>query len=229
MNKEFKIAISELYPYFRQTDEFQIKSSTLNLQKEFTETFPLLSELISKSRQYEFDLVSKKQIIPYRLLLWTTKDSSLCGWLCNLEKTSSSELDIIKEHTVLLDNIGGIQESFIQSPNDDYLLTSNQDFLFIKSKCYYAGDNMNYYIELCHEDNLKPIDTSSFICFVREANGNETFYDRNTKNIFLFAHNHNFDNVKEIENQPDYTFYTINEIATFVDYIEHLAKQWTAL
>ena len=229
MNEEFKTAIAELYPYFKQTDKFEIKDSTLKLQQEFKEIFPTLAKLVSKARQYEFDLVSTKRNIPFRLLLWTTKDNLLCGWLCNLENNASHELDIIKEHTILLENIGGIQENFCQSSNDDYLLTSNQDFLFVKSQCYKAGDNMNYYIELCNEDNLTPIDTSSLMCFVREANGNETFYDTKTKKVLLFAHDHAFDNVKEIENQPDYTFYTINEATTFVDYVELLAKQWTAI
>jgi hypothetical protein len=166
----------------------------------------------------------KETIYNYRLYSWNTKDGNTAGWLCRIE-TNNSTIEILLEHQLLVDNIGGIEESY--GSDECEKLTDNQNFLFIKSECKTIDKDLkDIYLDICEEENLKPLTTDNFITFAVEANGNTTFYDLREKRVFLFAQDHCFDYVTEVENQPEYTFYTINGVEIFVDYVEKLAKQW---
>lgn len=69
-----------------------------------------------------------------------------------------------------------------------------------------------------------PVD--NMVSFVSEANGAETLYDLDTKQVYLFSHDHSFDYVTFVPNQPRYTFHYINGVENFTDYVEALARQW---
>ncbi|MGB0871018.1 MAG: hypothetical protein ACPGSD_15610 [Flavobacteriales bacterium] len=131
---------------------------------------------------------------------------------------------MIQEHELLLRNIGGIRESFNEPENS---FTNNQNFMFIGSECSMGiGDWIDYYSISCEEEGKKQIDHSKLLAFVHEANGALTLYDPVTKKVFLFSHDHCFENVKFMENQPEYTFHTFKSVVTLVDYVEVLGKEW---
>jgi hypothetical protein len=223
MTIDFETFKKDITWFIKPTDKVEFLDSNLdiNLSDKFQETFPILTNLIQKSRKLK--LTINNQV--YRLFYWTNKDNISIGWLNKIESDKTNEIQLIEEHELLLKEIGGIQESYNQPEPS---LTNNQNFLFIKSegsKGIGAWDD--YYEELCKEENKPQIDYKDFICFVQEANGDLTLYDKTTKEVLLFAHDHCFDNVEFLENQPEYTFHKINEIETFVDYVENLATEWT--
>jgi len=88
------------------------------------------------------------------------------------------------------------------------------------------GDWDYYYDTMCADENCDQIDFSHFLVFAQEANGALTMYDPYTKKVLLFSHDHSFDNVDFMKNQPRYTFHTFKEADTFIDYVERLAAQW---
>lgn len=51
-------------------------------------------------------------------------------------------------------------------------------------------------------------------------------YNSETKKVYLFSHDHSFDNVKFLENQPEYTYHTFKGIETFIEYVESLSMEW---
>lgn len=160
----------------------------------------------------------------YKLFSWTNKAGYNCGWLNKIEKNIKSEIQLIAEHKMLLNEIGGIQEPFNQPfPS----LCNNQNFIFIETECIKGIGNWDEYYKIrCKENNKTQLDFKDFICFVQEANGNLTLYDKNSKEVILFAPDHCFHNVRFLKNQPEYTFHKINGIITFVDYVEKLANEW---
>jgi hypothetical protein len=228
-NTDFEIFKKECSWFIQQTDKIEIKETDMECSEDFSKTFPVLFQLLSKARVADVVLTrtknGKETVHNYRLYSWKTKNGNAAGWLCRIENDNSA-LEILPEYQLLVDNIGGIEESYGQECEIEKL-TDNQNFLFIKSECQTIDNDLKkVYLDECAEENLKPLDTDNFISFVFEANGNTTFYDLKTKKVLLFAQDHDFDYVTEVENQPEYTFYTINGINTFVDYVEKLAQQW---
>ena len=51
-------------------------------------------------------------------------------------------------------------------------------------------------------------------------------YDPFTKKVMIFSHDHRFTDVDFMDNQPKYTFHTIQVVETFIDYVEKVAAQW---
>ncbi|MFV0541423.1 MAG: hypothetical protein ACK5MZ_09345 [Aestuariibaculum sp.] len=222
MNKDFEEFKNDVSWFINQSDkiDFLDTKTQIKLTEKFCNTFPVLSNLISEARI--LTLTINKQL--YKLFSWTNKNGLSCGWLNKIEQNTSSNLPLIEEHKLLLNEIGGIQESYNQPEPS---LSNNQNFMFIESECSFGiNDWDNFYGDLCEEENVEPINYKNFICFVVEANGGATTYNPKTKEILLFSHDHCFDNVKVLENQPEYTFHTINNVVNFVDYVETLATEW---
>jgi hypothetical protein len=205
--------------FIRRTDKVIVTSGNITISPEFEKTFPVLNNLMRKARV--LDVALRKDT--YKLYSWTAKDGLSCGWLCKIEAPETSNIEILPEHQLLLDNIGGIRECF-NEPEDAF--TNNQNFLFIKSECKRGLDWIEYYYESCRQNNLEPIPVDNLVSFVHEANGAETLYHIKTRQIYLFSHDHCFDYVTFVEGQPEYTFHYINGVSNFIDYVETLASQW---
>lgn len=228
MNKDFVIFKKECSWFVEHTDKTEIKEVEISYSEDFSKTFPALFELLIKARTADIVLIrtkkKKETIHNYRLYSWNTKNGHTAGWLCRIEV--DRPVEILSEHQLLIDNIGGIEESYAEAPETEKL-TDNQNFLFIKSECEPVDEDwLDYYLDICEEEDLQPLGTENFLAFAVEANGNRTFYDLKTKQVLLFAPDHDFGYVTEAANQPEYTFYTINEVVDFVGYVEKLAKQW---
>lgn len=220
MNKDFEAFKEHLSWLIHPSQIDTVSETEITLSLKFTDTFPILADLISRARVLNLEIDNQ----PHRLFSWTNKDNESFGWLNKTESDFTSALPLIEEHKLLLEEIGGIRESFNQpSPS----LSNNQEFIFLGSECSVGiNDWEDHYEDLCTSENKTPIDYKDFISFVVEANGNATLYDPQTKEVFLFAHDHAFDNVDFLENQPEYTFHTFHNITYFVDYVEALAQEW---
>lgn len=230
-NHDFDTFKQECSWFIQQTDSIELTELKPEYEEHFINTFPILYQLLLKARVTQLTLrkiEKKKELVNhYRLYAWDTLDGHRAGWLCKIEANASAIM-LLPEHQLLIDNMGGILESYWQEPESDKL-TDNQNFLFIKSECeLMSKEDRAYYFEICEEEGCQPIDTKSFLAFAVEANGNSTYYDLQTDNVFLFASDHAFDNITSVEGQPEYTFYTIDNVNNFTDYVELLAKQWLA-
>ncbi len=225
-SKDFDIFKQEISWFVKPTDKIELAESELNLSDNFITTFPTLHKLVSQATVLDISLTRQDKISYYKLLSWTDNKDLKSGWLCKFDN-AENEIEILPEHQLLVDNIGGIQESYNQLEIEEEILTDNQNFLFIKSDCKKGiGGWDEYYTEMCNEENTQQIDFKDFICFVEEANGDVTLYDPKSKEVMLFAHDHSFENVEFLENQPEYTFHRISGITNFIDYAETLAQQW---
>ncbi|TGM79086.1 hypothetical protein EHR04_04880 [Leptospira levettii] len=141
-----------------------------------------------------------------------------------MEDIYSNENNLIEEHNLLLEYLGGIVETYNDPENS---LTNNQNFIFLKSKCQTGLKNWEYYYEeIVDDQKCQKIDYKKLTIFAEEANGNLTLYDKIKKEVFLFAPDHSFSNVIKIENQPEYSFYKFSKIQNFNDYVETISKQW---
>jgi|LakMenEpi03Aug12_release.lakeMendotaPanAssembly.Ray.scaffolds.fasta_scaffold795532_2 hypothetical protein len=232
MNKDFETFNREVSWFNHRNEPIEFRENAANIETvDIEKIFPTLCELIKKSRRHQIEFKNDS----YNLLTWDTIDGTTCGWLCKIENNGNFVIDISKEHELVLNCFGGIQESFngpegieLAGINYNYSFTLNQNFLFTKSYCEIGlGDYKDYYEELCKEGNCNIIDSEDYISFVREANGARTLYHRQTNNIVLFSHDHCFKYVDFIKGQPEYTFHSIKGVKCFVDYVEILAKQWT--
>lgn len=221
MNKDFEAFKSDVSWFLNSNSKVEfLEQNEIRLGEEFRSTFPRLTELISKSRQTYLKIDN----VNYILFAWDTHDGEICGWLNQQENEEEYKCELIKEHQLLLRNIGGIRESFNQ-PEDSF--TNNQNYMFIGSECSRGiGDWDDYYSMTCEEEGKNQIDYSNLLAFVYEANGALTLYDPLTKKAFLFSHDHSFENVEFMENQPEYTFHTFKSVETFEDYVEALATEW---
>ncbi|WP_299315052.1 hypothetical protein [uncultured Aquimarina sp.] len=220
MSKDLTAFIEDISWFFNETDKVEIEIKSFDLSADFKLIFPKLTKLIDCARITHLQINN----VPHILFAWNDIDGEIFGWLNKIEDRENLYHQLSNEHKILLQNIGGIQESFNQ-PDDS--LTNNQNFMFIGTKCSFGIGSWNeYYKETCDEENVEPIDHSNLICFVEEANGNLTFYNPTTNDIILFASDHCFDDITPLNEQPEYTFYKYDNIKSFPDYVEKIADEW---
>lgn len=220
MNKDLEAFTEHMSWLFHPSTISDVTETEIELSEKFIGTFPILTALVKQARVLNIKIEQQ----PYHLFSWTNKENQNMGWLNKIENDITSTLPLIEEHKLLLEEIGGIQESFNQP---DPSFSNNQEFMFVGSACTAGINDWNdYYEELCREEDKPLLDYKDFISFVVEANGDPTVYDPKTKEVFLFAHDHAFTNVHLVKDQPEYTFYRFHDIINFVDYVEALALEW---
>lgn len=218
--KDFDIFKKEITWFIKPNSDVTFVKQDFRISEEFNNTFPKLSLLIKKARISNIKVDNQD----YILFAWNNQENHICGWLNKIENEENEALELINEHQLLLKNIGGIQESF-NSPENSFC--NNQNFMFINSECFKGiGEYEDYYTSACEEENFEKIDFSNFLSFAYEANGALTMYNSSSKEVFLFSHDHSFDNVSFVKNQPEYTFHSFKNVTTFIDYVEELANQW---
>lgn len=176
MYKDFEQFKLNINWFVKQTDTVNLVEGIVKVNDAFIKNFPLLNDLILSARVLDVTINDNT----YKLFSWTTKEGSSCGWLCKLEPKYISNIELLPEHELLLDNIGGIVESYNQPERS---FTNNQNFLFLKSECKRGlGYWPEYYHDVCEDLKISPIPVGNLISFVCEANGAQTLYDLNCKN-----------------------------------------------
>lgn len=196
-----------------------------NLTYKFQETYPLLTKLINDSVKTGIEFKGKSMV----LFTWEICEE-ISGWMCQFDNPT---IQLIAEHQILIDNIGGIIHSFngpesivLNGVDYNYTLTLNQDFMFVGSMNTDKIEWKEYYLERCRISDFKPIDLSNSVFFTREADGAQYFYDRSTKEVKLFSLDNAFRFIEPIPNQPERTMYIIKGVSNFTEFVEITAKQW---
>lgn len=221
--KDFKIFQKWSPHLFYKVEQYS--AGILRLSPSFKKAFPLLSDLIGKARVLDIRLKEHS----YQLLSWSEKGSQEenMWWLCETNISDKPLLPFLDEHNILIDNLGGIAASFYL--NIPKPLNANQNFMFIPNYCTLGLDErggLEYYKNVCAEHDCQPIQTQHLLKFAHEAGGALSFCDPANATVLLYANDHDFNYVTVLPGQPEYTFYTINGVRTFTDYVETLAKQW---
>jgi hypothetical protein len=219
-NNDFKTFQKEVSWFLKPTSNIRTKESDIRLSIEFKETYPKLTLLIEKARVTSVDIDQ----VEYLLFAWDSKADLICGWLNKIDEPESCFAELMPEHELIIRFIGGMRETF---NNPETSFADNQNFMFSGTECSRGiGDWDQYYHMACEEENYTPIDFNNFIVFAKEANGALTMYNPDNKTVLLFSHDHCFDNVNFMDNQPQYTFHSFKGVDTFIDYVEELATQW---
>ena len=222
------IAKSQLSWFFHGKKIKNIRNGQLEPNLEFQKIFPQTNKLLEKANITAFEIDNKA----YRLYGWITKSENSCGWLCKLEDRLGDN-NFLKDHKVLIEHMGGIQESWDEydeiEVNNPFTL--NQNFMFIGSECWKGlGKLEKVYLELCEKEKLSPLKNyKELIVFAKEVNGDLTLYDLETKKVYLYAHDQASDYAEILEGQPKYTFYNIIGIESFTDYVEKLSNDWLGI
>ena len=204
---------------FKRSDIMTVSKEEKTLSNIFIETFPKMSFLLRKAIVLNITLKDNSH---FQFFCWEN-NNSIGGWLCRCSEgidTNIVHLDILKKE------IGTIVESWgFEDVREDVICNMNM-VLGDDYQCG-IGDLNDYYIESCDYENLQPkIKDEDYIVIAEESNGNLTLCNKDNEKIILFASDHCFDYVTVYDGCPEYTFYTINDVHSLVDYFELVAQQW---
>jgi len=181
--------------------------------------FPSLAKLFAKAAVTDVSIDNAR----YELLAWDSVNGDRFGWLC-LPPTARPLPNIHDDHKKLLLFFGGIVERF-HEPEDTWLLNLND--ALTEREAVHDGSFIQQYKWAIDKAGLKlPIEPTKFYSIAREANGNDTLCHRISGQVLMFAPDHSFDHLTELQGCPEYSLYTINGAATFCEWVEAVAAQW---
>lgn len=125
---------------------------------------------------------------------------------------------LIDDHKKIIKNMGSIIELF-NFPDDKIINNLIEVFpndIDSKGLGLYEKD----YILKCGKSYDISNDLLNLYTFAYEANGNRFLYDKEGR-IFVYASDHYLDNLIPLTNCPEDTFYKIQNIPTFSDFVLH--------
>lgn len=204
----------------------EIHDGKMELPSDFASLFPRMTSLLDKAYKVEFTLNSNQR---FRQYIWTNGKGGATGWLCKLEHCVPQGRNIIAEHILLSKCVGGIVEYWLDDRTEDadsFIDANEFTFSLVDSTVGIGGWEDNYVNE-CKEQGVEPLDTSEFLTFALEANGNTTFYSHITKEVFVYLHDdYSPFEITPHKGHPLCTIYQYDKAQTFVEYVETLADQW---
>jgi hypothetical protein len=226
MNRYFNTFQNEISWFNYKKEPIKVfEIENFNLTNKFQQTYPNMTKLINESVKTGVEFKGKSMV----LFTWE-KGKEISGWMCQFDNPT---IQLIEEHQILIDNIGGIIHSFngpksieLNGVDYNYTLTLNQDFMFVGSMNTDKIGWEEYYLEWCRIGDFKPIDLSNSVFFTKEADGAQYFYDRRTKEVKLFSYDNAFRFIEPIANQPERSMYKIKGVSKFTEFVEMTAKQW---
>lgn len=203
-----------------------IEDAHVQISKEFAALYPYMTQLLDKASKIEFTLNGNQR---FRQYIWTNANGHTSGWLCKLEHCTPQGRNLTDEHILLAWTMGGIIDYWLADESKDaqsFIQANDFTFSLTDSHVGIGGWEDNY-IRQCKTKGIEPLDTSNFVTFALEANGNTTFYDYNTKEVFIYLH----DDYSPFATTPanEYqgvTVYRYNDARYFNSYVEQLAMQW---
>ncbi len=206
-----------------------IHDGKADFSADFSMLFPKMTLLLSKAYKVEFTLNDNQR---FRQYIWAADNGRTSGWLCKLEHCIPQGRNIIPEHILLSQTMGGIMHFWLDDSAvnvDTFIDANNYTFSLTDSMVGIGGWEENYVNE-CKTEGLKPLDTTEFVTFALEANGNTTFYNHKTKEVFIYLHDdYSPFKVTPQNGHPSCTIYKYDKVKTFADYVECLADQWLEL
>jgi hypothetical protein len=181
--------------------------------------FPRLAELLAMATVTDVSINGAR----YELVAWDSADGDRMGWLC-LPPSVESPQRLHEDHQKLVASFGGIVERF-NEPEDTWLLNLN-DALTEREAAHDASFIREYVWAFEDAGCTLPINPSDYYSIAREANGNTTLCHRINSQVLMFAPDHCFDHLSELEGCPEFTLYRIKGVAIFRDWVNTVAVQW---
>ncbi len=217
-------AFIESVPWFLNRDaavEFSPPRTRDALSPSVASLFPQLERLLSESQITDVVVNGLR----YELLAWDSPNGDRLGWLC-LPPSKGVPRNLHVDHKKLLESFGGIVERF-NEPEDTWLLNMN-DALTEREAAHDGRFIRDYEWAFDDAGLVLPIDPTEYYSIAREANGNATLCHRISGQVLMFAPDHSFDHLTELEGCPEYTLYTVNGAPKFGDWVNAVALQWLA-
>lgn len=212
---------SDISWYTRNNEVVQVGETREGcaLSKAASDMFPQLSKLLSSASVTEVSVND----VQYELLAWDFTEAKRTGWLC-LPPPETISHTLFKDHRILLESFGGIVERF----NDiEYGWLENlNDALTLREAMKDCGYVQDYRWPFEDAGLTFPIDMKEYYSIALEANGTTTLCHRINGRILMFASDHCFDHLTELEGCPERTLYTINGAGSFREWVEIVANQW---
>jgi len=215
-------AFTEAVPWFLDRDaavEVSASRKTRTLPPSAATLYPRLAELFAKASITDVSVNGTR----YELLAWDSLHDDRLGWLC-LPPSANAPKTLHEDHQKLLTCFGGIVEPF-NEPEDTWLLNLN-DALTEREASHDASFLQDYKWAFDDAGLVLPIEPSEYYSIAREANGNATLCHRVSGKVLMFAPDHCFDHLTELEGCPKYTLYMIEGAAKFPDWVNTVAIQW---
>lgn len=203
------------------------RGSSFVSSEEFVKTYPKMDTLLKKAKIVEFKI---NNVFNFRQYIWTLSDGTTAGWVCRIDHCVPRGRNIIHEHELLANHLGGIIESWIDKAydkNDDTLIKNNTFTFCLSDSMMGIGEWADIYLETCKSQAVKPFDTNDFVTFALELNGNITFYHKDSKQVYLYLPDgYKSLDVELVKGQPEYTIHQLSKARSFTDYVELIAIQW---
>jgi hypothetical protein len=215
-------AFTEAVPWFLERNaavEVSAARKTRTLSPPVATLYPRLAELLAKASITDVSVNGTR----YELLGWDSEDGDRLGWLC-LPPSVNAPKTLHEDHQKLLTCFGGIVERF-KEPEDTWLLNLN-DALTEREASHDASFLQDYKWAFDDAGLALPIEPSEYYSIAREANGNATLCHRVSGEVLMFAPDHCFDHLTELEGCPEYTLYRIKGAVKFQDWVNAVADQW---
>lgn len=203
-----------------------IHDGKMNLSPDFIALFPKMTQLLDKAYKVEFTLNGNQR---FRQYIWTNAKGGTCGWLCKLEHCVPQGRNIIPEHIMLSKNLGGVIKYWLGDRTEDAnsFIDANSFTFSLTDTTVGVGGWEDSYVDECKEQGLEPLDVSEFVTFALESNGNTTFYNYKTKEVFVYLHDdYSPFEITPHKGHPSCTIYQYDRAKSFVGYVEALADQW---
>lgn len=205
------------------------------LSDEFKNTFPQLTHLVSKANVTEVEINGLFR----RIFIWENSEGEKIGWNTNnytlpcfdddyYERKNPEISDLLAEHILLVQNVGGIVEILNDEEELDSF-TCAKEFLFSLKHCFKlsAKEYLSHYD--IGEDFISYFDTEQLVCFVEEGNGSLTLYNNQTGNVFLFGICYDYDDIQAFDSEQESNVYLLKGANTFIDFVETMATQWIGM
>ncbi|SHG18983.1 hypothetical protein [Dysgonomonas macrotermitis] len=205
----------------------EFKGGHFSPSEDFAKTFPKMASLLQQTLTVDFKI---NHGLRFRQYIWTRADGSTVGWVCRVDHCVPQGRNIIDEHQLLANELGGIIQTWVDKPYEvkaDTLIKNNNFTFCLSDSAIGFGGWEEKYIEQCKKEGVKPLNSEDFVTFALESNGNATFYHKETKDVYIYLHDGYapFDNTI-VEGQPEYSIHQLDKAKGFVEYVELLASQW---
>lgn len=206
----------------------EFKGGHFSPSEEFAKTFPQMAALLKQALTVDFKI---NHGLRFRQYIWTRADGSTAGWVCRVDHCVPQGRNIIDEHQLLANELGGVIEWWVDKAYEvkKEILIKNNNFTFCLSDSAvgFGGWEESYKAQ-CEKEGVEAFDPHNYVTFAVDKNGNTTFYNKDTKEVYTYLQDGYtpFDSTI-VSGQPEYSIHQFDNARTFVQYAELLADQWT--
>ncbi len=205
----------------------EFKGGHFSASEAFAETFPQMSFLLKQALTVDFKI---NHGLRFRQYIWTRADGSTAGWVCRVDHCVPQGRNIIDEHQLLANELGGVINWWVDKAYEvkkDTLIKNNNFTFCLSDSVIGFGGWEEAYKAQCEKEGVEAFDPANFVTFAVDENGNTTFYNKDTKQVYTYLQDGYtpFDSTI-VSGQPEYSIHQLDKAKSFVEYAELLANQW---